>query len=83
MAESWACQNDGNGYVVSMSTALETVEIPLSVLASVETLDELEDWLMTHQPAIMEELRKTRQDDLAGKFRPWTPRHATWPTESK
>jgi hypothetical protein len=66
-----------------MSAASETVEIPLSVLASVETLDELEDWLMTRQPAIMEQLRKTRQDDLAGKFSPWTPRYAAWPTESK
>jgi hypothetical protein len=66
-----------------MSEASETVEIPLSVLASVETLEELEDWLMTHQRTIMEELRKARQDDVAGKFRPWTPRYAAWPTESK
>ena len=66
-----------------MSGASEKVEIPVSVLASIETLDELEDWLMSHQPAIMEELRQTRQDDLAGKFLPWTPRYAAWPTESK
>ncbi len=68
---------------MNMSTVSETVEIPLSVLASVDTLDELEDWLMTRQPAIMEQLRKTRQDDLAGKFSSWTPRYAAWPTESK
>ena len=66
-----------------MSAASETVEIPVSVLSSVETLDELEDWLMARQPAIMDELRQTRQDDLAGQFRPWTPRYAAWPTESK
>jgi len=57
----------------------EKVEIPVAVLESVDTLDELEDWLMAHNPAIMEELRKARQDDLNGKFRPWKPRHATWP----
>lgn len=78
-----ACQTEENGYAVTMSGASEKVEIPVSVLASVETLDELEDWLMSHQPAIMEELREARRDDLAGKFRPWTPRYAAWPTESK
>ena len=53
----------------------ETVEIPKQVLASVETLDELYDWLTAQNPAIMEELRDARQEDLAGKFKAWTPRH--------
>lgn len=53
----------------------ETVEIPKQVLASVETLDELYDWLTAQNPAIMEELREARQEDLAGKFKAWTPRH--------
>jgi hypothetical protein len=53
----------------------ETVEIPKQVLASVETLDELYDWLTAQNPAIMEELREARQGDLAGKFKAWTPRH--------
>lgn len=61
----------------------DKVEIPVAVLESVDTLDELEDWLMARNPGIMEELRKARQEDLSGKFRPWKPRHATWPTESK
>jgi hypothetical protein len=51
------------------------VEIPKQVLASVETLDELYDWLTAQNPAIMEELREARQEDLAGKFKAWTPRH--------
>jgi hypothetical protein len=66
-----------------VSTATEQVQIPLSVLESVETLDELEDWLMTHHPHVMAELRQARQDDQAGKFRPWKPRFAAWPTKSK
>ena len=53
----------------------ETVEIPKQVLASLETLDELYDWLTAQNPAIMEELREARQEDLAGKFKAWTPRH--------
>lgn len=52
-----------------------TVEIPVEVLRSVDTLDELEDWLMAHNPRIMRELRQARQEDLRGKFKPWKPRH--------
>jgi hypothetical protein len=66
-----------------VSATIDKVEIPLSVLESVETKDELEDWLMAHNPAVMAELRKARQDDEDGKFRPWKPRYAAWPTESK
>jgi len=51
------------------------VEIPLAVLRSVDTLEELEDWLMAHNPRIMRELRQTRQEDLKGKFTSWKPRH--------
>ena len=69
-------------YIV-MSTTADTVEIPLSVLESVDTLDELEDWLMSHHRGIMEQLRQARQDDQDGKFQPWRPRFATWPTASK
>jgi len=61
----------------------EVVEIPREVLASVETLDELYDWLTAHHPGIMAELREARQEDLAGKFKAWNPRHASCPTESK
>ena len=60
-----------------------TVEIPVSVLSSVETLGELEDWLTAQNPQIVAELREARREDLAGKFREWQPRHVQWPTESK
>jgi hypothetical protein len=59
------------------------VEIPISVLASVETLDELQDWLATQQPEVMAELLAARQEDLAGEFTAWKPRHIPCPTESK
>ncbi len=61
----------------------ETVEIPKQVLASVETLDELYDWLTAHHAGLMAELRAARQEDFEGKFEPWKPRHLSWPTESK
>jgi len=53
----------------------ETVEIPTPVLSSVETLDELQDWLTAQNPKIIAELRAARREDRAGKFKPWKPRH--------
>ena len=61
----------------------EVVEIPKQVLASIETLDELYDWLTAQNAGIMAELREARQEDIAGKFNAWKPRHVSWPTESK
>ena len=49
----------------------ETVEIPATVLSSVETLDELQDWLTAQNPTLILELREARKQDLAGKFKPW------------
>ena len=60
-----------------------TLEIPAAVLASVETLDELQDWLTAQHPDLMAELRQARQEDLAGEFEVWKPRHLPCPTESK
>ena len=48
-----------------MKATAEVVEIPTSVLNSVDTLDELEDWLMANNPGVMRELRQARRDDLA------------------
>jgi hypothetical protein len=61
----------------------DIVEIPVSVLSSVETLDELEDWLTAQNPQLVAALREARRQDLAGEFKPWEPRHVQWPTESK
>ena len=61
----------------------DTVEIPVSVLSSVETLDELEDRLTAQNPHLVAELREARRQDLAGEFKAWEPRHIPWPTESK
>ena len=61
----------------------ETVEIPVSVISSVETLDELQDWLMAQNAQIMAELREARRQDLAGQFKAWEPRHVPCPTQSK
>ncbi|MBI4661120.1 MAG: hypothetical protein HY735_20005 [Verrucomicrobia bacterium] len=66
-----------------MKSQSAVVEIPIEVLESVDTLDELEDWLMAQNPRLIRELRQARKDDLTGKFKPWKPRRVAWPIESK
>jgi hypothetical protein len=61
----------------------DVVEIPVPVLSSVETLDELQDWLTAQNPQIMTELRAARKEDEAGQFKAWKPRHVSCPTTSK
>ena len=61
----------------------EIVAIPAAVLASVETLDELQDWLTGQNPKVIAELRAARREDLAGKFKPWKLRHLPCRTKSK
>lgn len=58
-----------------MKAAGDVIEIPTAVWDSADTLEELEDWLLANNPRVMRELRQARRDDLAGKFRPWKPRH--------
>jgi hypothetical protein len=71
-----------SGYDETM--AEQNVVIPKSVLDSVETLDELHDWLTANNPRIVAELRDARREDLAGEFKPWRPHHLPCPpSESK
>jgi hypothetical protein len=66
-----------------MRSRSATIEIPVEVLESVDTLDELEDWLAARNARIVEELRAARREDLAGKFKPWRPRSRAWRIKSK
>ncbi len=61
----------------------DVVKIPVPVLSSVETLDELQDWLTAHNPEVVAELREARKEDVAGQFKTWKPRHVACPTGSK
>ncbi len=66
-----------------MKATAEVVEIPAAVLESVDTLDELEDWLTAHNPRLMRELRQARRDDKGGKFKKWQPRFLSRSAKSK
>ena len=46
----------------------DTVEIPVEVLSSVETLDELQDWLTAQNPKIVAELRDARKGRRGGQI---------------
>jgi hypothetical protein len=61
----------------------DTVEIPAPVLSSVETLDELQDWLAAQNPKVIAELRAARREDRAGKFKSWKPCHLPCPAAPK
>ena len=61
----------------------DMVEIPASVLSTVETLDELQDSLTAQNPKVIAELRAARKQDRAGQFKPWKPRHLPCPTKAK
>ncbi len=49
----------------------ETVTFPVSVFATADTKEELEDWLLSQNPEFIEKMRKTRQQDLQGKGKDW------------
>jgi hypothetical protein len=59
-----------------------TVEIPQTVLASAESLDDLEDWLAAHDPAFLDEVRRIRnEEDLAGRGKDIAEVLKRWPIE--
>ncbi len=48
------------------------VKVLLASNAVVAFQDELEDYLIGHQPALLKKLRQARREHLAGKTRPFT-----------
>jgi len=58
----------------------KTVEIPESVLASAQSLDDLEDWLAAKKPAFPARVRAIRKDeDLAAKGKDLVDILKKWP----
>lgn len=83
MEKSWWHLHAGCNHGIVSAVKSETIEIPTQVLMSVETLDELQDWLTAQNPKVIAELRAARREDKAGKFKPWKSRHRACPTASK
>jgi len=58
-----------------MSTLEEpTIAIPLRILKMVlihGDIEELEDWLLVHNPEFISRMRRARENDLAGRSIAW------------
>jgi hypothetical protein len=61
----------------------ETVEIPVPVLSTVQSLDGTFGLVNDTKSKDHGRVGETRRQDLAGEFMAWKPRHVSWPTESK
>jgi len=44
-----------------------TITIPVEVFETAESKEEIEDWLLAHDPEFIKRMRKARESDLAGK----------------
>ena len=55
----------------SSKRASDVVTFPLSVFETADTKEDLEDWLLSQNPAFIKKMRKARQDDLRGKGIDW------------
>ncbi len=49
----------------------ETVTFPLSVFETADTIYDLDDWLLSHNPGFIRKMRKLRQEDLSNKGTAW------------
>ncbi len=49
----------------------DTVTFPLTVFKTAETIEDLEDWLLSNNPDFIKRMRKARQEDIQGKGKNW------------
>jgi hypothetical protein len=49
----------------------DTVIFPRSVFETADTIDDLEDWLLSKNPGFIKKMRKARREDIQGKGKDW------------
>ncbi len=47
------------------------ITFPLSVFETADTIEDLEDWLLSRNPEFIKRMRKARRDDIQGKGKDW------------
>ncbi len=57
------------------------IEIPVEVFESADTKEELEDWLMAHDPEFIKEMRRIKKEAEAGLGRPLSEIAKKWDTD--
>jgi hypothetical protein len=50
---------------------LDEVTFPLNVFETADTKEDLEDWLLSQNPAFIKKMRKARREDVQGKGKSW------------
>lgn len=66
---------------MSQSAAEKVLHIPLSVFESAETKDELEDWLLVHDPLFIHEMERIHKEE-SGKGIPLKEAAKKWAIDS-
>jgi hypothetical protein len=61
-----------------MAKAAKTVTIPTTVLTTADSVEEIEDWLLSRNPKALEDLRGLRRQHLAGKTIPLDEAEKKW-----
>ena len=49
----------------------DMVTFPRSVFETADTIEDLEDWLLSKNPSFIRKMRKARQEDIQGKGKEW------------
>ncbi len=50
---------------------IQEVTFPLSVFETADTIDDLEDWLLSQNPEFIKRMRKARQEDIEERGKDW------------
>jgi len=61
-----------------MAKVAKTVTIPTTVLTTADSVEEIEDWLLSRNPKALEDLRGLRRQHLAGKTIPLDETEKKW-----
>ena len=54
-----------------ISTKEKKVTFPLRIFETAETKDDLEDWLLAHNPEFIKKMRKAKKEDIEEKGKDW------------
>jgi hypothetical protein len=61
----------GATHVTITKSKSDTVSFPLSVFETADTIDDLEDWLLSKNPDFIKKMRKARREDIQGRGKDW------------
>lgn len=57
----------------------EIVSFPISVFETADTIEDLEDWLLSTNTGFIKKMRKAKAEDIQGKGKDWAVLKSTIP----